>query len=413
MKHLPALRGKIGIWNYYICNLKFSEVNEFVNRIDKELHTSTALSNLIQRSITDNYKSIKNYILDQDERFFNSLVLAVYDGDPEWIEVELNYDDKEYFNLGFLKLTGEEKIFPVDGQHRVEGIKKALEEKPELGDESIPAIFIGHKKNSEGIERTRRIFSTLNRYAKPVSMRDIIALDEDDIVAIITRELVEKNDLFKENRVLDSRGKPIPDTNKNALTSIITLYDCNRELFKYFKQEQDIKGTITTYLKTRPSDVVIELFTSYCNSFWDSFKDNLLVIKLYLERNNEPAAEFRNKDNGGHLFFRPIGLLPFICSVLEIHKRNGELKLEEIFSKFNNITMYLNNKPWKQVLWNDLEKKIIGSENTLIRLLLIYLFDKELLREKELNTLLIKYKGKIGYEGSENNLDILLQENSE
>ncbi|MED4019151.1 DNA sulfur modification protein DndB [Sutcliffiella cohnii] len=410
MKLLPALRGKTGIWNYYVCNLKYHEVAQFVRRIDNELHTSAALSSLIQRSITDNYKSIKKYIIEQDERFFNSLVLAVYDGDPEWIEVELNYDEKEFFNLGFLKLSGNEIIFPVDGQHRVEGIKKALEEKNDLSDETIPAIFIGHKKTAEGIERTRRIFSTLNRYAKPVSMRDIIALDEDDIVAIVTRELVEKHDLFKGSRTLDSRGKPIPESNKSAITSIITLYDCNKELFKYFKNDRDIKGNLNTYLKLRPDQEVIDSFNQFCQTFWDDFKDNLNVISSFLGRTNEPAAEFRNKENGGHLLFRPIGLLPFICSVLEIHKRNGELNYKDIFTKFNDISMSLNSKPWKQIIWNDVEKKIIGSDNTLIRLLLMYLFDKQMLKENELERLLIKYKGKIGYEGAETDLDTLIQD---
>lgn len=80
---------------------------------------------MLQRSITDNYKSIAHYIEDQDERFFNSLVLAVYDGDPQWHEIRLDYgEDEEYFDIGLLELTGEEKIFPVDGQNRVEGIKK-------------------------------------------------------------------------------------------------------------------------------------------------------------------------------------------------------------------------------------------------------------------------------------------------
>jgi DNA sulfur modification protein DndB len=399
MKLLPALKGKIGIWNYYVSNLKFDDVNEFVRRIDNELHTSNALSDLIQRSISDNYLSIKDYILNQDERFFNSIVLAVYDGDPEWVEVELNYGDSEFFNIGFLKLTGEEKIFPVDGQHRVEGIKKALEENPELNGETIPAIFIGHKKNSEGIERTRRIFSTLNRYAKPVSMRDIISLDEDDLVAIVTRELLEKHKLFKGNRVLDSRGKPIPETNKDSLTSIITLYDCNREIFKYFKVENDIKGNINTYLKIRPTEDEINLFREYCFNLWDCLVDNLRVLGLFINRENEPALEFRNKENGGHLIFRPAGILPFVSSILEIKKKKHDLELIDIITSFNDINLYINNRPWKNVLWNDIEKKIIGTDNNLIKLLLIYLYDSELLNERELNSLYMKYKGKIGYEG--------------
>lgn len=52
------------------------------------------------------------------------MVLAVYDGDPQWREIRYEIDGHIYPNIGLLELNGEEKIFPVDGQHRVEGIKK-------------------------------------------------------------------------------------------------------------------------------------------------------------------------------------------------------------------------------------------------------------------------------------------------
>lgn len=45
----------------------------------------------------NNYKSIANYIETQEERFFNALVLAVYDGVPTWHEVRLEYDDGSEF----------------------------------------------------------------------------------------------------------------------------------------------------------------------------------------------------------------------------------------------------------------------------------------------------------------------------
>ncbi|KSV18847.1 hypothetical protein DA01_08810, partial [Dehalococcoides mccartyi] len=170
-----------------------------------ELHKSKLLREMLQRSITDNYKQIATYISQQEERFFNSLVLAVYDGDPQWHEVRLNYGDgEEYYDIGLLELTGKEKIFPIDGQHRVEGIKKALKENNGFKDEQIPVIFIGHKNDESGMQRARRLFSTLNRYAKPVSKRDIITLDEDDAVAIASRELIENNPLFGNDRIFDS-----------------------------------------------------------------------------------------------------------------------------------------------------------------------------------------------------------------
>ena len=64
------------------------------------------------------------------------------------------------------------------------GIKEALKENPELGDDELAVIFIAHHTDSAGKERSRRLFTTLNKNAKPVSKGEIIALDEDDAMAI-------------------------------------------------------------------------------------------------------------------------------------------------------------------------------------------------------------------------------------
>ena len=100
-----------------------------------------------------------------------------------------------------MEFSGHEKIFPVDGQHRVEGIRAALEQNEELKNETISVMLIGHQNTTEGREKSRRIFSTLNRYVKPVRLGDIIALDEDDIVAIVTRDLLETYPLFMGERI--------------------------------------------------------------------------------------------------------------------------------------------------------------------------------------------------------------------
>ena len=228
---IPAIRSKMGIWFYYVSSLSFKEVSRYVRPIDDELHHSDLLSGMIQRSITSNYKSIANYLETQSERFFNSLILAVYDGQPKWNEIRIEDEQGEdNYNLGVITLTDDVKIFPVDGQHRVAGIKKAIEDNPTMEEERVPVIFIGHSKDETGMQRTRRMFSTLNRYAKPVSLRDIIALDEDDVVAIASRNLLDNTDLFVDGRILDSKNKSIPETNDMALTTIITYYECNKEL---------------------------------------------------------------------------------------------------------------------------------------------------------------------------------------
>ena len=129
---IPAIRGMIGDTVYYSANFSFLQINELVKDVDSELHTSTSLKEVIQRSLTDNYKKIRDYIVNREDHFFDSLVLAVYDGSPHWTEIRYELNGESYNNVGLLEFTGEEKIFPVDGQHRVVGIKHALKQKPEI-----------------------------------------------------------------------------------------------------------------------------------------------------------------------------------------------------------------------------------------------------------------------------------------
>lgn len=404
-KQIPALRGKIGEWTYYLATLTFNEVNQYVKKIDDELHTSDKLSELIQRSISSNYIEIKKYLLSQEERFFNALVLAVYDGSPNWIEVELNYGEEEYFNLGFLSLSGKEKIFPVDGQHRVEGIKAAIKEKPELGSDRVPVIFVGHSKTAEGMTKSRRLFTTLNRYAKKVTWDDIIALDEDDLAAIVTRTLLESYPLFQGNRIVISEQKAIPDGDIEAFTSIITLYQCNRELLKVFYQENKKKvkrggivNNFNDFLKYRPDDDIIEEFEKHCRLFWDSISQNLDVVDKFL---NSPNLEFkskimRNKENGGNLVFRPIGLLPIVQAAITI-MNSKSLDAKSSIKLLNKIDGTLTSKPWSGTMWNQKGNKMIMASSKFVRNMLIYLVDQTLLKKKQITALADDYAGKIDY----------------
>lgn len=407
---VPAIRANIGNWVYYITSLTFSQVNEYVEKIDDQLHKSEGLKDLIQRSITKNHLKIKEYILNQPEMFFNSLVLGVYDGMPNWIEVELSLGDDDFYNLGFLEFPGNQKIFPIDGQHRVEGIKAALKDNDNLKDNKIGAIFIGHSKSDGGMEKSRRLFTTLNRYAKPVTMDDIIALDEDDSVAIATRSLLEDFKLFEGRRVTKSKNKAIQERDKDSITSIITLYQCNKELLKLFRQErkqtapepQRDKKSLTDYLKFRPNEIEIRLFNDFLVDFWTQFQTNIDVISTYISTpgDKEPASQFRNRIDGGNLLFRPVGILPFLQAVIEIKKRLG-ISFEIIITRFNRANFTIEHIPWKNVLWNPTERTMVMGNEVLVKLLLLYIYDRSILTEKELATLTQKYADRTGYEGDE------------
>lgn len=53
-----ALRSRIGDWIYYTTSFTFEEVNVYVKKVDSELYKSEHLRDMLQRSLTDNYKSI-------------------------------------------------------------------------------------------------------------------------------------------------------------------------------------------------------------------------------------------------------------------------------------------------------------------------------------------------------------------
>ena len=232
---LPALRGAMGSWVYYSCLMQLPDISSRVSFAD-DVHDHQGLSDMIQRALNQTRRRhIANYIKAEPQRFFNSLVVAVYGGEPNWhalINLRNTREDdllkdlspETVESVGFLTLRGDEKLFALDGQHRLAGIKTVVDEgyKPALDDE-LNVIFVAHQRTQEGLERTRRLFTTLNKTARAVTKGDIIALDEDDVMAICVRRLIEKTDLFPGRRILFVQSNNIPPGNYECLTTIGNL----------------------------------------------------------------------------------------------------------------------------------------------------------------------------------------------
>lgn len=393
---IPAIRGTLGKLTYYTATFTFKQIAERVRPAGDELHTSKSLREQLQRALTDNHISITEYILTQKERFFNALVLAVYDGDPTWNELEFEYGSVRYNSMGFLHLNGEERIFPVDGQHRVEGIKSALKANPKLKDETVTVIFIGHHNTREGKEKTRRIFSTLNRYAKPVSQGDNIALDEDDVVAICTRDLLEKCSLFMNENVDVGKknSKALADSDEKSFTSLIALYEANRIIYTYYKSSLDKQSPlynsnkIAGFLKYRPQQKEIDAFYNYLSGFWAMFIKTFPGIQDYVDNCEEPKAayKYRNKEIGGLLYFRVIGLLQLIKAIFETELRLG-MDLQEVVRHYSKIQMCISKDPWINYLWDAKSHTVVMKYKSKIYHMLLLLCKKDLLTKKEKETL--------------------------
>ena len=360
---IPALRACMGDWVYYVTFLRMEQIADRIS-IAQEIHSSKVLKNMIQAQIANRSKQISDYLLNQPQRFFNALIVGVYGGSPDWYELDIRTNhlfDAEALPreldgvLGFLRLDGTETLFAIDGQHRVEGIKQALQENAELKEEEVSTIFVAHRNDPVGMERTRRLFTTLNRYAKPVSKSEIVALDEDDILAITTRELVEKHPLFQEKISL-SKTKAVAVRDNRSFTTIITLYDVLEILFR-------TKGRgWTDFKRHRPDDDEISEFYAKSACFWDTMIEYFPPLgEVQVSQPGEDIAGRYRHRKGGHLLFRPVGLL-IIAHVVRQAKDSG-LSEQEAIKRISEISMELTDEPWVGLLWDKINQRMI-SETT-------------------------------------------------
>ncbi len=387
---LPVIRGRIGNWIYYSGLMTFRQIEDSVTPSIGEIYQASCLDELLQRELTNNYEDISRYLLNDSERFFNALILAIYDGDPQWLEVEFPTEEREYTNVGFLQFSGDETIFPVDGQHRAAGIKEALKSNPGLGPEQVPVVFIAHQRTDEGRKRTRKLFSTLNRRAKPVGQNENIALDEDDVCAIITRELLQEHPLFSGENVINGKGKQIPTNNKTAFTSLITLYQCVRAFVFWDKAKNGMtKRSFSNYLFQRPNQAEIESLTEKTVVFFNSFMNNTVAINDYITSlDQEKALRFRNRE-GGNLLFRPIALTEYFNAAIELFA-DDSMPFDNVFMQLNGIPMDIGAAPWQGLLW-DGTRIINRVSHALIKSVILYFVDSDLICGKRYSAMVEGY----------------------
>lgn len=368
---VPALRAHMGDWIYYAAFMKMSDIAARVSLAD-EIHKHEGLRDMIQRSVdkSTHAESIKEYLLSQEQRLFNSLVIGVLGGAPDFYELKIGGSPRiqpqelpPYIEgaLGVLEFTGGEKMFAIDGQHRVVGIRRAVADRPQLGDEEVIALFVGHKNTPAGLERSRRLFSTLNRYAKPVSKSEIIALDEDDVVAILTRRLVEQNAFFSKF-LLVKKGKAIQVTDKRFFTTIEALYDTIDILLR----RENKKGEWARFKKLRPTDAKLDKEYGDVDSFWTEMINSFTPLRELAASvpENEVSARYRSR-GGGNLLFRPVGLLFIVGAIRRLV--DAGYKRDQVITAIGKLDLDLNVHPWARLIWDPVNRRmLVSGENRVV-----------------------------------------------
>ena len=396
VKAFPTIRAQMGDWFYYITTLPFYEVARRVLPATEFFHPSN-LNEWIQRQVIPRRrKEIATYLIKEEERFFNGIVLGLYLGEPKWYEIEVadnnlfgtpGLDPRFRQALGILELSGEERLYAIDGQHRVAGIKEALEDLKSQGleeqyntlaHEDLAIVIVAADRDAGEFRRVRRMFSTLNKTARAVSKAELIALDEDDAGAIVTRRIVTEFEGL--NRVTPVPGRrpdmglihlgkstQLPKTNRHSISTIVTLLDIVSSSL-----QTEVNQLKKVHHGSRPTDTELDSLYDKATNMWLSLQEHSAEVSDVMgsEPADQKAGAYR-RDNGGHVLFRPIGQQAFSGAVGVLRSR--DVSTEDAVASLCQLPSELSRPPWVNVMWNPAARKMINSYRSLGEALFLHM----------------------------------------
>ena len=371
--YVPALRGQMGDWVYYVTTMKLATVAK-ETQFAADVHRNDELDDLIQREIGKRVeKEMVPYLLNQPQRFYGALIVAVYLGEPEFHPVQIaehplvNDTERSKSGFGLLRFDGSQIYFALDGQHRLKSIQLALQKKPDLAKEEVAVIIVKHDNTEEGLARTRRLFSTLNRRAEKTTVGLNIAIDEDDPTAITTRRLVREHPLLGEKKMVKANkeglgSKQLSPLAKDEayLTTLQTLYEANEYLLEGFAGGMDVDDK---FRANRPETETLDAYYEYLAALWSDILQSSPDMEPILEGRQKPGSLRIDKraGGGGNALGRPIGQL-IIAQLISVALRQGRDQQSFIKHLFRDISFNLDDIPWRKLVWNPENRTIIGGK---------------------------------------------------
>ena len=227
------------------------------------------------------------------------------------------------------------------------------------------------------MKRTRKLFSDINKNAKPVAKRDKIIIDEQDISAIVTRRILAETEFFDNGNLISlSESTNLDSDDITHFTNITNLYDVVKIIRRLFKLP---KGT------NEWDEDNIQNFKNNVEDFLNDAFTNKEEYKSFFIDKTISLNELRN--NNSYLLFRPVGFLLFAKLYVEFKKCN---KLDYFISNINKICFQLPESPFNKVLWNKGKMETKGVNQTLAFELCLYLLNSFPVNKEQ--ELLTKYR---------------------
>lgn len=354
----PSLRGKFGTTKYFLTTMP---VDDLVRRVqfieDRPEWERLSPEAKYQRKL--NLARIKRdlvpYFEQDPDRFSNSLVMAFSNKDLKFeclselsgsINLPNLYKDPAT-ELGFVTMTENVALIPLDGQHRAKAFHEILvtssdrpsyEERSELdlGCDDVAVMLVGFDPTT-----ARRIFNKINRYARPTGKAANLITDDDDSIAVITRELI-KQDVIP--RRLVNMDNNTLNTKAHEFTTLATLYEANKKLVTALEVPTTTKPTRMD--NPERDDRLQELGKEWTRLLagigpWQK------ATRDPTERGDETRVSLRKKSVLG----KPIGQTALINGyALACMKDRERIDRDDLVTKLNMINWSMSASDWKGLL---------------------------------------------------------------
>ena len=207
----PVVRGVQATREYYIAMVPLKALNRlFPNDGEFVPPEYRAQRRLNEGRIPE----IKSYIVENKDSYVFSALSASIDG-------TYKFRGMGEGDTGVLEISMDSRLLINDGQHRKAAIIAALDECPELGDETISVVFFA----DEGLRRSQQMFTDLNKHAVKTSNSIAELYDSRDELAVITRGVIWGNEFLNEftDKEKDNLGKY-----SSNLFTMNTFYTANK-----------------------------------------------------------------------------------------------------------------------------------------------------------------------------------------
>ena len=384
MNLYPAIRARMGSWEYYLIRMTMREVAESVQLASKVYQDHT-LDDAIQRLLEKGRvkKEIVEYLKREKHRFFSSIVIAALGGNAQWFPLEIaDVPSMRLFSsyaplqdtFGLLQFDGRQRYYALDGQHRLAAIRTLVKPDPDsdtwrdapdtFPEEEISVIVIVRDERlpeKEFFTRYRRLFGNLNRYAKPMDNVTNIIMDEDDVFAIVTRRLITEHSFFRaagrqreSHRIKTKKGKNLR-ANDSFFTSLETLYWMNETLLCSRERRNDkwSKRELKMYKRFRPRDDYIDELYEELAGYWDVLIDVLPELKQ-----DPPSMRNHGKNDGSDSYVDSALFWPICQEVMVTLARDllddgltrGIEDVHERLAPLAKLSWKLHDPPWRNLV---------------------------------------------------------------